>query len=186
MPALLQTGASVGEFGWDRQTLLLLGGLAFVLALWLLYRILKSRPQAREEQAVGAVSAAETTLLTKVPPPPLPKIEKILSRLEEDYPEFCRIVQDVLKYTPMPTLLAQTELRRGFAHLETVMQKADRVPTKGTLGIQTESKPLSAEARREAKATMLTVIRLLQDVQGIREKSGSLIDEQLDLFLERI
>jgi hypothetical protein len=184
MPALLQTGASFGEFGWDRQTLLLLGGLAFVLALWLLYRILKSRPQAREEQAASA--AAETTLLTKVPPPPLPKVEKILIRLEEEYPEFCRIVHEVLKYTPIPTLMAQSDLRRGFAHLETVMQKSDRQPAQGTLGIQTAKQPLSAETRREVKATMLTVIRLLQDVQGVREKSGSLIDEQLDLFLERI
>jgi len=168
----------------DRQTLLLLGALAFMLAIWLLYRILRNRPMA--ESNAAAVSSAESTLMTRVPPPPLPKVEKILTRLEEEYPEFCGIVREVQKYTTLPALLAQTEVRRGFAHLETLILKTDRLPAKGTLGIQAESRSLSAETKREAKATMLTVIRLIQDMDGVREKSGTFIDEQLDSFLERI
>jgi hypothetical protein len=185
MLAIIQTGESVGGFGWDRQTLLLLGALAFVLALWLLYRILKSRPRTQEEPS-GDAAAATTTMLTKVPPPPLPKVQKILERLEADYPEFCLIVREVMGYVPLPALLTQTELRRAFVHLEVLIQKTDRMPAKGTLGIQGASRPLAAESRREAKATMLTVIRLLQEVQGVQQKSGGLIGEQLDLFLERI
>jgi hypothetical protein len=175
---------STAPYNLDRQTLLLLGALAFMLAIWLLYRILRNRPMV--ESNAAAESSAESTMMTRVPPPPLPKVEKILSRLEGEYPEFCSIVREVQKYSTLPALLAQTEVRRGFAHLETLLLKTDRLPAKGTLGIQSDSMSLSGETRRDAKATMLTVIRLIQDVDGVREKSGPFIDEQLDSFLERI
>jgi hypothetical protein len=182
---VLQTStASGGTFSLDRQTLLLLAALAFMLAIWLLYRILRSRPMAGSVEAAG--SEAEATLMTRVPPPPIPKIEKILSRLDSEYPEFCNIVREIQSHTSLQTFLAQSEIRRGFSHLDTLLMKADRVPAKGTLGIQAEAKALSAETRREAKATMLTLIRLIEDIEGVREKSGSFIDEQLDRFLERI
>jgi hypothetical protein len=183
---VLQTPpAASGAYNLDRQTLLLLAALAFMLAIWLLYRILRSKPIAADTIEMAGLEA-DATLVTRVPPPPLPKIEKILSRLDGEYPEFCNIVREVQTHTTPQIILAQSEIRRGFTHLETLLMKADRAPSKGSLGLQAEAKALSAETRREAKATILTIIRLIEDIEGVRDKSGPFIDDQLDHFLERI
>lgn len=172
------------QSGWDRQSLLLLGVLAFLLAIWLLYRILRYYPRTEGDSA--AETRSEKTLITQVPPPPLPKIEKLLTRLEGDYPEFTEIVRSVLGHTASQTLLGQPDLRRSFAHLEVLLQRAEKTAPKGTLGIAAETKFTAAEMRRDAKATMLTIIRLLQEVEGVREKSGVELGPLVDRFLEKV
>lgn len=166
------------------QTLLLLGLLAFLLAILLLYRIMKYRPRPTEQIAA---ETPDTTLITQVPPPPLPKIEKLLTRLEAESPEFVEIVRNVLGHTSPQKLMIQPELRRNFAHLEVLVQRAEKTPPpKGTLGIAGASKFPAAEVRRDVKATMVTIIRQLQEVEGVREKSGLTLDDLVDRFLETV
>lgn len=174
----------ITEGGWDRQTFLLLALLAIVLAIWLLYRIIRSRPLPRSD--VNQESDPGGSHVTKVPLPPLPNVEAILPRIRDDYPEFVAIVEKVLAHISARSLMTNSELRRGFAHLESLVQRAERTPPKGSLGIASEVALSAPETKRDLKATMLTLIRLLDDVEGVREKSGSEIDELVDRILEKV
>jgi hypothetical protein len=183
MTALQDKLAYIFDSGWDRQTLILLGVLLILLAGWLCYRIFRQQP-VQDETVEG--DAPETTLITRVPPPPLPKIEKIIGQLQGEYSEFTEIVRYVLGHTPAQTLLANTEIRRSFAHLEALLTRSEKVLPKGTLGISTNGKLASPEIKRDAKATMLTLIRLMQEMDELREKNNAGLDKLVDRFLEKV
>jgi hypothetical protein len=161
-----------------------------LLALGILFFVFlrgKGKKKARPSNVYrGAAVSQKPTGGSLSAKPAEPQIEKIISVLKEDHQEFTAILNYLLTRTSPEELMKNNELKRKLAHIELLLPhiQRSRIPLsrEQKVGLRSTTSLFSPDLQ----ATMVSVVRIIQEMSEIREKGGKTLNELVDAFLDKI
>ncbi len=156
-----------------------------VLSVLLLRRKGKKKSQ-QARKLRGGVPAQKPSSSPVSAKPVEPQIEKIVLGLKEVNEEFTAILNYLLTKTTAHELMKNVELKRKLSHIELLLPHVQRNKPPAARDAQAGPQGKSFVFSPDLQATMVSVVRILQEMPELQEKGGKNLNELVDAFLDRI
>jgi hypothetical protein len=136
--------------------------------------------------ALASEGKISKTGLSKSTPPDM-LMERVLNTLKNNYADFVSLLRFVLSTSSAADLLRNGELLRRFSHIDLLLQLSSRsaVISPSPIG-KKELESSGILQSPDIRATIVSIVRILQEMPEIREKGGDQLNSLVDAFLEKL
>ena len=172
----------------EQNTFFVIVFIAVVLVICLL--VVLRRGKGRKKMVVPKtgkpLKPGNAPLATFSSKPAEPQIDKIILGLQGECEEFVSIMRYITERFTAADLLKNSDLKRKMAHIELLLQHINK--NSGQAAGEKGGKNLRTALLRspDMRATMVSVVRIVQEMPEVREKCGKSFDDLVDAFLEKM
>jgi hypothetical protein len=118
--------------------------------------------------------------------PTEPQIDKIIADLQGEHEEFVSVMRHITERFSPADLLKNIDLKRKMAHIELLLQHINKNSLQSTGDKGGRNLRTALIRSPDMRATMVSIVRIIQEMPEVREKCGKSFDDLVDAFLEKM